>query len=139
MKRAILGPMLGICCGLLLLTVSVWSQAIPRNSVRLVWTAAGDDSMAGRASQVDLRYSKSAITPANFLAATRIPVPPPSPAGQLDSVDVTGLSPSTTYYFALRTGDEAGNWSAISNVVPKTTPAPPDTIPPAGCLDLRAR
>jgi sodium-dependent dicarboxylate transporter 2/3/5 len=32
-----------------------------------------------------------------------------------------GLTPSTTYYFALRTRDEADNWSDVSNLVSATT------------------
>lgn len=45
-----------------------------------------------------------------------------------------GLTPSTTYWFALRTVDEAGNWSPLSNIVsattlPSTDPRRPAEVP----------
>jgi hypothetical protein len=57
------------------------------------------------------------ITAANFAQAALIPLfSRPSPAGRPDSVTFNGANPTVTYYFALRTVDEAGNWSGISNV-----------------------
>src|SRR5262249_53507445 len=51
--------------------------------------------------------------------------------GTHQSATVTGLSPSTTYYFAIKTGDEVPNWAPISNVVTATTTVAPDLIRPA--------
>ena len=45
------------------------------------------------------------------------------------SFSATGLSPSTTYRFAVRARDAAGNTSANSGAVPVTTPAGPVTGP----------
>ena len=39
----------------------------------------------------------------------------PKSAGQPETLTVTGLTPSTTYYFALKIADEIPNWSALSN------------------------
>ncbi len=101
-------------------------------SVQLTWTAPGDDANVGTATQYDLRYSTSAITAANFASATRFTgTPAPAVAGTSQGVTVTGLAPATTYYFAIKTADDVGNWSTISNVVSKATPAAPDVIPPA--------
>jgi hypothetical protein len=73
--------------------------------------------MSGRAVRYDLRMSDQAITEANFARATSIPIYMiPSPAGRPDSVTMTGVNPGVTYYFALKTVDEAGNWSGVSNV-----------------------
>ena len=36
-------------------------------------------------------------------------------------LDVQGLSANTTYYFAIKTPDEAGNWPGLSNVASSTT------------------
>ena len=107
------------------------------NSVALSWTTPGDDSLTGIASQFDLRYSTTPITAANFLSALRWgSMPVPAAPGTRQGVTVTGLSPGTTYYFAIKTADEVPNWSLISNVVSKTTTAAPDTIRPAPIATL---
>ena len=101
-------------------------------SVQLTWTAPGDDGSIGTATQYDLRYSTSTITAANFGAATRWnTTPTPGAPGTSQTVTVTGLTSSTTYYFAIKTADDVTNWSAISNVVSKATLAAPDVTPPA--------
>ena len=88
------------------------------NSVTLSWTVAGDDSMSGTAAAYDIRYATVTITEANWDSVTQvIGEPKPKPGGDTDTMIITGLSMDTTYYFALKTKDEAGNWSAISNVV----------------------
>jgi beta-glucanase (GH16 family) len=80
------------------------------------WTAPGDDGTTGTATEYDLRRSGSPITAANFSSATRVLIPAPQAAGTPECRLVTGLSSCTTYYFALKTRDEWGNWSGISNV-----------------------
>jgi len=102
------------------------------NSVNLSWTASGDDSLTGTAAQYDLRYASSAITAANFSGATRVTgLPAPGAPGTAESHTVTGLQPATTYWFAIKTADDAGNWSLISNVISRATTAAPDTLRPA--------
>lgn len=103
------------------------------NSVTLGWTTPGDDGLTGTASQFDIRYSTSPITAANFASAARwtTGVPVPGVPGTAQSVVVTGLSPATTYYFAIKTGDEVPNWAGISNVVSRTTAVAPDVVRPA--------
>jgi len=102
------------------------------NSVQLTWTATGDDSLTGTASQYDLRYSTSLITAANFASATSaIGEPAPGASGTSQSHTVAGLQAATTYWFAIKTADDAGNWSLISNVVSRATSAAPDAIRPA--------
>jgi phosphodiesterase/alkaline phosphatase D-like protein len=120
------------CAGLALLPRMAPAQTVTFNSVSLTWTAPGDDSLSGTASQYDLRYSTSPITATNFASASRFTgTPNPSPAGTKENVTVTGLSAGTTYYFALKTGDEVPNWSGISNVISRTTLSAPDAIRPA--------
>ena len=96
------------------------------NSALLTWTATGDDGASGRASSYDLRYSTAPITPGNFETATPFPGPDPRPSGAADSVEVTGLSFSTTHYFAVRALDEYSNPGPVSNVVTATTLGAPD-------------
>ncbi len=109
------------------------------NAVTLSWTAVGDDGLTGRADSYDLRYSMAPITPQNWLAASQAAgEPEPALPGQQESFSVVGLDPGTTYYFVLQVGDEALNWSGLSNLASRTTetPPPPDTIPPAEVDDL---
>ena len=120
---------------LLLLLAAVPADSLAQstwNSVHLNWTATGDDSITGTASQYDIRYSTAAITAANFSGATRVSgAPTPGPSGTAESFTVTGLQPATAYWFAIKAADDVGNWSLISNVVTKTTTAAPDTVRPA--------
>jgi len=109
-------------------------------SIRLTWTAVGDDGAGGVASFYDLRYATAPITPATWDAATRVSgEPTPKPAGQGESFTVGGLEPETTYYFALRTGDEVPNWSELSNVPSRRTLAAGDDSPPAAIMTLNLR
>ncbi len=95
---------------------------VSESSVTLQWTAPGDDGDQGIATRYEIRYSTSQITEENFYQATAVSNPPaPRDAGTLESAVVDSLSPGTTYYFALRTYDDANNPSAISNVVESTT------------------
>jgi hypothetical protein len=87
-------------------------------SVTLFWTAPGDDSLLGRATAYDLRYSTSTITTANFGNATQVTgLPTPQASGAAERYTVSGLTGGQNYYFCIRTRDEVGNWSGISNVV----------------------
>lgn len=113
------------------------SVAVDTTRVTLGWTAAGDDGFTGTAAACDLRWSAAAITSANFASATAVtPAPSPVAGGTAVTHTVSSLTPGGTYYFALRTMDESGNWSGVSNVVQATLPGL-DTVPPARIGDLR--
>ncbi len=108
------------------------------NNIVLTWTAPGDDGQAGQAAAYDLRMSLQPISDATFGAATVIPTSQaPLVPGSSERFVVTGLTPGTTYYFALKTRDEVPNWSGLSNVPVATTLAS-DTVPPAQINDLTA-
>ncbi len=84
----------------------------------LEWTAPGDNGSNGTASTYDIRYHTSFITESNWSQSTTVTgEPSPSAAGSDEQHVVSGLEENTVYYFALKTGDENNNWSAISNVV----------------------
>jgi len=107
-------------------------------SLTLQWTAPGNDGMSGQASVYDLRQSTSAITAANFASATAVTsVPAPVAAGSLQTFVLLGLTTGQKYYFALKTQDAAGNWSAISNL-PSATTVVVDHTRPAAVVDLSA-
>ncbi|MBI1798999.1 MAG: hypothetical protein HYR73_04875 [Candidatus Eisenbacteria bacterium] len=100
------------------------------DSVKLSWTAPGDDGAIGAASLYELRISATPIDASNWSSATLVPgVPAPRSAGTVQSFNVTGLTNGNTYYFAIRAEDDAGNWSGLSNVLRWDWVV--DTAPPA--------
>ena len=112
--------------------------AVTDRSATLSWTAPGDDGASGTASVYDIRWSTQPITDATFGSANiATGVPAPAVAGTPQSLVIASLSPSTTYYFALKAADEVGNWSGLSNVATAATPA--DTVPPAAIKDLQSK
>jgi len=85
--------------------------------VTLHWTAPGDDSLAGRATAYDMRYGFSPITSANFVNAMQAQgEPTPAAPGVRETYIVSGLQAGSSYYFAMKTLDNAGNWSTLSNL-----------------------
>jgi len=103
------------------------AAAATANSATLSWTAPGDDGSTGTASIYDLRYFTASLTDTNWGSASQCSgEPTPNAAGSAETFTVTGLSPDTTYYFAMKTADEVPNWSGLSNVASKKT----NTLPP---------
>ena len=93
------------------------------SSLTLTWTAPGVQWRDPAVSFCDVRYALAPITTANWASATRAidqqgaHPPPENP----DTYTVTGLSPFTTYYFAMETAGEDSAWSAMSNVASART------------------
>lgn len=105
--------------------------------VALSWSAPGDDYHVGRAAGYDLRYAIYPIDANNFRYATQATgLSTPRLAGEQEFFTVEGLLPHTLYYFAIKTVDEAGNWSAMSNVVQEFSHATVSTDPEILPLDL---
>jgi hypothetical protein len=108
------------------------------DSVSVSWTAPGDDGRSGTATAYDLRISEAPITEANFATAFSVPaVPAPAASGTRQRVTVRGLTRGTTYYFAIRTVDDAGNWSGLSNLLRWDWII--DTAPPGAPATVAAR
>ncbi len=109
----------------------------PPDTVRLVWTAPGDDGNIGTATSYSVRMSLASINLSNWDSASVLPgAPAPLAAGSTQSCVARGLSYGTVYYFALRSVDDAGNWSELSNVVRWDWVL--DTAPPAAPSGLGA-
>ncbi|MEA3508753.1 MAG: fibronectin type III domain-containing protein, partial [Synergistota bacterium] len=92
------------------------------DSISLQWTLPGDDGSTGTASIYNLRYSESSINNdtdfdnATDLGGTFIT----HAAGYIQTQTVTNsvmsvIHSDTRYYFAVKTKDEANNWSGLSN------------------------
>jgi chitodextrinase len=115
------------------------------NSIGLRWTATGDDgnTPGGAATVYDLRYQIGAAITSDLDYQTAFNVfgeLPPAVAGTPESFLVTGLSPDTTYCFAIKAVDEVGHASALdltgpdtSTVCAKTEPID-NTVPSATVL-----
>ncbi len=98
-------------------------------------------------TQYDIRYSTSTIISNESWNSASLCTgePVPKTAGSSETFTVTGLQSGTTYYFAVKTSDQAPNWSALSNSCSDTTqfvpipnpPAPVDKIPPTKIIDLK--
>jgi hypothetical protein len=89
-----------------------------QSSVTLTWTAPGDDASTGTATRYDLRHSTLGpiLSEAAFAASTQaVNLSTPSVAGSTESVVLIGLNPATTYFFAIKAVDEAGNAGTLSN------------------------
>ena len=86
-------------------------------ALTLVWTAPGDDGAVGTSNGYDLRYATTPITSdADFGSAMRAEGEPTAqPSGTTQSVTITGLDPESAYYFSLKSIDNVGNQSELSN------------------------
>jgi hypothetical protein len=86
------------------------------SGISLEWSAPGDDGDSGRATSYEIRYSPALVTEESWGMATVVPFPPvPNIAGSTESFAVTGLQAESTYYFSIRTTDNEGNQSGVSN------------------------
>jgi phosphodiesterase/alkaline phosphatase D-like protein len=107
------------------------------SSIRLTWTATGDDGATGTAERYDIRYSNTVITAATFGSATAVTgLPAPTVSGTSQTVTVSGLAANTTYYFAMKTADNVPNWSTVSNLPSGITLQTADITSPAAVTNL---
>lgn len=106
------------------------------DSIKLAWTASGNDGSDLTASSYELRYSSTvAITAGNWgdASQTTFPASAPQLAGSTEGVTITGILPQiSTYYIAIKVLDEASNTSTISNILTVV----PDLIAPAPITTL---
>ena len=84
------------------------------------WTAPADDGSnqgSGAVTEYDMRYSYTQITPGNFAACPRvIGMAGPSAPGSTESADVTIGAYEGPMYLAIKSCDDVGSWSGISNI-----------------------
>ena len=106
-----------------------------RTSITLTWTAPGDDGRQDPADAYRLRHSTDPLSELEWETATEAEgTSAPAMPGNREQLTIQGLEPDQQYYFALKTVDDGGNLSGLSNVVSATTVG--DTIPPADVTDL---
>ena len=95
------------------------ADSVTDSTVILRWTSVGEDGGAGAAAaSYDIRRAASTLTEASWDAAERLTgVPAPAIPGFQQGLLVERLEAATDYWFGLKVVDEAGNTSALSNVV----------------------
>lgn len=96
------------------------------STVTLQWTAPGDDGTTGKAAAYDIRWQNTLLIEPEWVDATPAgPVPTPGIAGTAETAVLRGIPNGALRYFALKTQDEIGNWSMISNNDVKAWPGEP--------------
>lgn len=102
-------------------------DSVIARTVHLSWTAPGDDGDIGNCTEYDLRYSTDSMTLMGWTTATQVfadsQCPRPRPTGSRETWQVADLEPGYDYWFAIKAIDEAGNVSAMSNVVSGLIPS----------------
>jgi hypothetical protein len=99
---------------------AVSNSILTQGDIILHWTAPGDDGRFGCARIYDIRYLPANQGPIDNETKWNQAIqlggaPVPSPGGRRDSVHISGFLPGGRYYFAIRTIDESGVSSALSN------------------------
>ncbi len=86
------------------------------NTIKIQWTAPGDNGDVGVADHYEIKYSTSEITESNWESAVLFDDPPaPQVAGTFQYCYVNVLEPATIYYFAIKAFDDFSNENQISN------------------------
>ena len=110
------------------------------STVTLTWTAPG----APRRQRYGRQRMTSAAPPRRLRRPTgtdATPVdgePAPQPYGTPQSMVVSGLTPDTTWHFAIKSVNEVPATSALSNVPSALTQVSDDVTAPAAIVDLAA-
>ncbi|MDD5688216.1 MAG: discoidin domain-containing protein [Elusimicrobia bacterium] len=86
-----------------------------RDTMTLSWSAPGNNGMTGTAFEYSIRSATFSITNANWGIASIYGGFHPKAPYNSETFTVPGRKPNTLYYFAIRTADEVGNWSDVSN------------------------
>jgi hypothetical protein len=91
-------------------------------SIELIWSPSGDDSLTGFCPYYEIGYSVDPINESSWPTTDKVHVQILASA-VTDTVTeiVSGLAPARSYYFGIKGIDDAGNHSALSNIVSAKT------------------
>jgi hypothetical protein len=106
-------------------------------SVKLTWTAPGDNGMQGNATAYLVKYSTTGpINASSWATATDYMQSwMPLAGGSTETRNATELDSETAYWFAIEAYDETPNFGGVSNSVNSATL---DITPPATITNLAA-
>src|SRR6266487_2478459 len=105
---------------------------ISNGSVNLSWTAPADDAGNNGSGPVDsylVKYSTSPFSSWNDGTPVTSGLTEPTAPGTIQTMTVSGLTPGTLYYFAIRAQDEQYNLSANYVTASATAKSPPPVGP----------
>ena len=108
------------------------SAGCASGSILLSWSAPGGNGSLGTAASYLVRYASQSIDDeADWVAATPVStgIPAPLLAGTRQSMTVGGLTPGTTYYFAIRALNTTLLMGGVSNSAMLQAPAGVAQIP----------
>jgi len=96
--------------------LSVYSGYASNGTIRIEWTASGDNGMTGTASYCEVRTSSDLIDDTNWDSADlTVVITDPEVGGSSETLNVSGLNNGEVIYFAIKVFDAAGNSSEVSN------------------------
>jgi subtilisin family serine protease len=95
-------------------------QEVTSSTITLEWTNTGDDGLDGQAQSIIVAYSDQPITEENWQSATLLEVSA-GISGELQQLVVANLLPASQYFFAMKTVDNMGLESGLSNNADVTT------------------
>jgi len=92
-------------------------SALSTSSLRVSWTAPGDDGVEGAIAKAKIRilYNQTGVNFSTADAQVVLDRTNLAPGSVMEST-LDGLTAGITYYGVVLTRDTAGNWSAISNI-----------------------
>ncbi|NNF07071.1 MAG: hypothetical protein HKN21_09945, partial [Candidatus Eisenbacteria bacterium] len=120
-------------------TITLSTGATGETFVSVSFLAPADAE--GTVTDYDLRYVVGSSFPVgSWGSAQTVVTGAPQAPGAVETVLLTGLTPSTNYTFRIQSQDDSGNWSALSAEHTTTTdsPPPPDTTGPTTISNLSA-
>ena len=99
---------------------------ITASAATVSFVAPGDDGSVGKVRGYEIRYmADTELTEANFASGAPLKsVVVPDDPGQIQTFDLDGLLPETTYYVGIRAFDDCHNTGTLA-VAKLTTPANP--------------
>ncbi len=102
----------------------------------LRWTAPAREGGEGLVFEYDLRFAAAPVTDPTWQDAAQVAnEPAPLPPGMVQTMTVSGLAPDFTYHFALKSRNDVGIWSALSNSVSAALPAETEVVFPDEALE----
>lgn len=111
--------------------ISNLTASAEKDLLTLHWSAPGDDGNEGKASSYQIRYATSLTGLSTAQPIANAPLP--AIAGTAQSVTISGLVESTTYYFSIHSVDDHDLLSPSSNIAQLTMP---DLTAPAAPTNL---
>jgi hypothetical protein len=103
-------------------TDAMTAARVTSSTAQVTFLAPGDDGMAGRASGYDVRMrTDGPVTLANFSTSQRLfTAIEPGVPGTLQTLDLEGLIPVTTYYLGVRAYDSCRNYGPLTTLAVTT-------------------